>query len=349
MGGKAAVLSIAGVSIANGERMRARVQRWRVPVVFAAAASAAIAISNAYALGPSTSNQAQLAPPASDPQPVQYLGAALDSPVAVQAQPDADAHAQRFTGRVGDDLTASLQKAGVPERQGREYVAILRRAIDLNNGLSVDDKFDLVIERDDEGQLARVLYIGLDRIARADVALLKWTDGKQVIWVNADGVGGENDASMRMPVSGQVTSRFGNRFHPILGHERFHKGVDLRAAAGTPIVAAADGKVVSAGWHGGYGNQVRVMHNGGLETTYGHMSRIAAWAGEAVRRGQVIGYVGSTGLSTGPHLHYEVLKNGRPVNPLGVKMASGPAQLEGAKLHAFHDELRKLLLLPSAG
>ena len=142
---------------------------------------------------------------------------------------------------------------------------------------------------------------------------------------------------------------FGSAVEEVLGHARFHKGVDLRAVAGTPIVAAADGRVSSAGWHGGYGNQVRITHANGIQTTYGHMSRIAARAGEAVRRGQVIGYVGSTGLSTGPHLHYEVYKNGRPVNPLSVKMASGPAQLEGAKLHAFHDELRKLLLLPSAG
>jgi len=342
------VNSIAGVSIAIGEGVRARVQRWRVPVVVAAAASAAIAISNAYALGSTTPAPDSLAPATPAPQQVQYLGAALGQPVQ-QAEPDVDAHAQRFTGRIGENLTAALQNAGVPERQGREYVTILGRAIDLNGGLSVDDKFDLVIEHDDENQPGRLLYIGLDRIARADVALLKWTDGKQVIWVNADGVGGENSAGMRLPVSGQVTSRFGNRFHPILGHERFHKGVDLRAAAGTPIVAAADGRVSSAGWHGGYGNQVRIMHAGGIETTYGHMSRIASWAGEAVRRGQVIGYVGSTGLSTGPHLHYEVLRNGRPVNPLSVKMASGPAQLEGAKLHAFHDELRKLLLLPSAG
>jgi murein DD-endopeptidase MepM/ murein hydrolase activator NlpD len=340
------VNSIAGVNFAKGERMRARVQRWRVPVALAAAGSAAIAISNANALG--STAVPDVSAPAIQPQPVQYLGAALGQPVQ-QAVPDADAHAERFTGRIGDNLTAALERAGVPERQGREYVTILGRAIDLNGGLSVDDKFDLVIERGEDGQLARLAYIGLDRIARADVALLKWTDGKQVIWVNADGVGGESSAGMRLPVSGQITSRFGNRFHPILGRARFHKGVDLRATAGTPIVAAADGRVVSAGWHGGYGNQVAILHAGGIETTYGHMSRFAAAAGQMVRRGQVIGYVGSTGLSTGPHLHYEVLKNGRPVNPLSVKMASGPAQLEGAKLHAFHDELRKLLLLPSAG
>jgi murein DD-endopeptidase MepM/ murein hydrolase activator NlpD len=148
-----------------------------------------------------------------------------------------------------------------------------------------------------------------------------------------------------MPVQGRVTSGFGNRFHPILGYERFHDGVDLAAREGTPIVAAADGRVVSAGWSGGYGRAVEIAHSGGLETRYGHMSRIAAYAGELVHRGEVIGYVGSTGLSTGPHLHFEVMKNGRPVNPMSVKAIGGvPGQLEGAKLVAFHNQLRELLL-----
>ena len=117
-------------------------------------------------------------------------------------QPAADIGARRFTGRVGADMSHSLLAAGVPERQGREYIALLGRAIDLAGGLTVDDRFDLVIERTPDGKLARLLYAGLDRVGRADVELLKWTDGKQVIWVNADGVGGENSQGMRMPVSG---------------------------------------------------------------------------------------------------------------------------------------------------
>jgi murein DD-endopeptidase MepM/ murein hydrolase activator NlpD len=254
---------------------------------------------------------------------------------------------QRFTGRVGPDLSVALQAAGVPEPQGREYVALLARAIPLANGLSVDDRFDLVVERGDDNSLGQVVYAGMDRIARADVELLKWTDGKQVIWVNADQVGGDGASqAMRMPVAGRVSSGFGRRFHPILGYARMHDGVDLAAAAGTPIVAAADGRITSAGWHGGYGRAVSIAHGEGVQTTYGHMSRIAAYPGEQVHRGQVIGYVGSTGLSTGPHLHFEVTRKGRPVNPLSVKMSAGPGQLEGAKLRAFQDELRAVLLVP---
>jgi murein DD-endopeptidase MepM/ murein hydrolase activator NlpD len=165
-----------------------------------------------------------------------------------------------------------------------------------------------------------------------------------MIWVNADGVGGSSARGMRMPVPGRMTSGFGERFHPILGYERMHTGVDLAAAMGTPIVAAADGRVVSAGWHGGYGQLVAIAHTGGIETMYGHMSRIVAWSGEMVRQGQLIGYVGATGLATGPHLHYEVRKDGRPVNPMSFKMAGGPAQLEGEKLHQFQDTLRGLLM-----
>ena len=236
----------------------------------------------------------------------------------------------------------------MPERQGREYVAVLSHATPLAGGLSVDDRFDLVVQRRADGSLGQLLYIGLDRVGRPDAEFMKWTNGREVIWVNADGLGGESNAVLRMPVSGRVTSSFGQRFHPILGYTRMHEGVDLRAAAGTAIVAAADGRVVAVGWRGGYGRQVAILHGGEIETTYSHMSAIAAHAGELVRRGQLIGYVGASGLATGPHLHFEVIKNGRPVNPLTAKLAIGPAQLEGEKLHRFHEELRALLLLPGA-
>lgn len=113
----------------------------------------------------------------------------------------------------------------------------------------------------------------------------------------------------------RLTSGFGPRVHPILGGVRNHSGVDLAAAAGTPVRATADGVVSQAGWAGGYGLLVAIRHPSGTVTRYGHMSRIAAESGGIVRKGDVIGYVGSTGRSTGPHLHYEVLVNGRAVDP----------------------------------
>jgi murein DD-endopeptidase MepM/ murein hydrolase activator NlpD len=268
--------------------------------------------------------------------PAAYVGGA-------EAPPTADAAAEpdhvRATGRIGSDLSAALLAAGVPERIGREYVAVLARAIPLANGLTVEDRFDLVYEPGGQG---RLLYSGLDRVGRSDLELVKWSDGKSIIWVNADGGTMSGGGAMRRPVPGRVTSGFGERFHPILGYERLHKGVDLHAAMGAPIVAAADGKVVSAGWRGGYGREVAIAHAGGIQTLYGHMSRIAAHSGQMVRQGEVIGYVGSSGLATGPHLHYEVLKNGRPVNPLSVKLA-GPVPVDGAKMHALRDRLRGLL------
>jgi len=112
-----------------------------------------------------------------------------------------------------------------------------------------------------------------------------------------------------------LTSTFGPRWHPVLGMVRGHSGIDLAAPMGSPIVATSDGVVGEADWRGGYGLFVAIQHGGGIETRYGHMSRIAVAPGQQVRKGDVIGYVGSPGLSTGPHLHYEVRVNGQAVNP----------------------------------
>jgi murein DD-endopeptidase MepM/ murein hydrolase activator NlpD len=123
-----------------------------------------------------------------------------------------------------------------------------------------------------------------------------------------------------MPLAGAaLTSGFGMREHPLLGGLRAHYGVDLAAPAGAPIMATQDGVVSLANWAGGYGLAVALDHGGGLETRYGHMSRLNVVPGQRVHQGDVIGYVGSTGLSTGPHLHYEVRINGQPVNPLRAK------------------------------
>ena len=141
---------------------------------------------------------------------------------------------------------------------------------------------------------------------------------------------------IRMPIPyARLTSKFGSRRHPVLGKVRMHKGVDYAAGTGTPIMAAGDARVAFAGWTGGYGRAVVLDHGRGYTTLYGHMSRFGKIkAGQRVGQGTVIGYVGSTGLATGPHLHYEFRVNGVHRNPLSVTMPP-PDPLSGAALAAF--------------
>ena len=263
-------------------------------------------------------------------------------PIAVDETP------LRIRGRVGGSLYRSARAAGVPARLVESYIRALTSQISVPSGLASDDRFDLIIEHrraaTGETEVGPLLYAGLERASGRDLQLMQWASGGRAQWFEASGVGRES-GGLQQPVPGRITSNYGLRMHPILGYSRMHRGVDFRAAHGTPILAAADGRVTGAGWAGGYGRQVRLSHSGGLASSYSHMSRIAVQPGTRVRRGQVIGYVGSTGLSTGPHLHYEMYRNGRTINPRSVRFVTR-AQLSGGELASFRSRLRGLLSTP---
>lgn len=155
------------------------------------------------------------------------------------------------------------------------------------------------------------LVVGADKVqGRAIYGPRKDSEG------SAMSFGGGMPSAMPL-ARARLTSSFGFRTHPLHGGSRMHSGVDLAAPQGTPVQATADGVVTSAGWRGGYGILISLGHGSGVQTRYAHLSAIAVQPGTRVRAGQVIGYVGSTGNSTGPHLHYEVRVNGRAINPLG--------------------------------
>jgi murein DD-endopeptidase MepM/ murein hydrolase activator NlpD len=265
-------------------------------------------------------------------------------PIAVDDTP------LRIQGVVGSSLYRSARAAGVPARAVEAYIRAVASQVSISD-VGSGDRFDIIVEHrraeTGESESGRLLYAGLDRAAGKDLQLMEWSQGGRSQWFEASGVGRQS-GTLHRPVPGTVSSNFGMRRHPILGYSRMHKGMDFRAGYGTPILAATDGRVTAAGWAGGYGRQVRIAHPGGLLTSYSHMSRIVARPGSMVRQGQVIGYVGSTGLSTGPHLHYELYKNGVPVNPASVRFVSR-AQLSGGDLAAFRQKLRGLLSVPAGG
>ena len=256
----------------------------------------------------------------------------------------------RIQGRVGASLFAAARSAGAPATAIQTYLRAMAQHVSVG-AIRANDRFDLIIAHrraaTGETETGGLLFAGLDESKKV-LRLLKWDmDGKEQ-WFDAAGVG-EQHGEMKLPVANaHITSGFGNRFHPILGYSRMHQGVDYGAPMGSPIDAATDGVVSFAGWHGGHGNYVQIRHAGGMGTGYAHMSRILAHVGDHVRAGQIIGYVGSTGLSTGPHLHFEVFKNNVAINPLGVEFTQA-AQLAGNTLAQFKAKLAHLLSVRVSG
>jgi len=251
-------------------------------------------------------------------------------PIAVDYTP---LHVQ---GQVGGSFYRAARAAGIPMESIEEAIHVLQNKIGFDN-IDSDARFDLVVEQaraaTGEVEHGNLLYIGLER-GDQETKMIQWTIDGHTDWYDLAGVA-EKRAGASMPVANaHQTSGFGMRFHPILGYSRMHQGVDYGAAFGSPIHAIADGKVVYAGWHGGHGNFVKLNHAYGMGSGYGHMSRIAVSLGQYVSQGQIIGYVGSTGLSTGPHLHFETYRNGAVVDPRAVKFAA-TSLLEGKQLAAF--------------
>jgi murein DD-endopeptidase MepM/ murein hydrolase activator NlpD len=256
----------------------------------------------------------------------------------------------RIRGTVGGGLYRAARAAGADPATIQAYLKVLASRLDIGSDIGASDRFDIIVAHrraaTGERETGELLFAGLERAQGKPLNMLKWTQDGREQWFEASGVG-ERRSVLAQPVAGRISSSFGMRFHPILGYSRMHAGMDIAAAWGSPIYAVTDGQIMVAGWHGGHGKYVRIQHAGGLATGYAHMSRIATRVGERVRRGQLIGYVGSTGLSTGPHLHYELYRNGATVNPASIKFTQ-TAQLSGQALAAFRARLAQLKSL-SAG
>lgn len=246
--------------------------------------------------------------------------------------------------RVGGTIDDSLYNAGIAAGLNNallsEFIRIFSYDVDFQREVQPGDRFELFFERhhDDAGKTMKTGRIAVASMTLSGRELRYYfyqpSDGGDADYFTPAG-SSVRKALLRTPIDGaRLTSGFGVRRHPILGYSLMHKGVDFGAQTGTPIQAAGDGVVEMAGWNGSYGQYVRIKHGNGYATAYAHMSRIGVKNGQRVRQGQVIGAVGSTGRSTGPHLHYEVMQNGKQINPTGVRFPSG-RKLEGKEFDRF--------------
>ncbi|HEY8964562.1 MAG TPA: peptidoglycan DD-metalloendopeptidase family protein [Alphaproteobacteria bacterium] len=241
--------------------------------------------------------------------------------------------------KIRTSLSADLQAAGVPASIINEFTKAYSYSVDFARDIWAGDTVDILydVNRTDDGNFVRgetLKYAALTMRGKTSV-IIRFDDKGNVQYYDEKG-NPVKKALLRTPVdAARMTSGFGARRHPVLGYNRMHKGVDFGAPTGTPIYAAGDGIVSRAGKFSGYGNYVSIKHNGTYSTAYGHMSKILVKNGQHVKQGQVIGKVGATGLATGPHLHFEVLKSGTQINPVKAANLSIGDKLGGKTLARF--------------
>jgi murein DD-endopeptidase MepM/ murein hydrolase activator NlpD len=230
---------------------------------------------------------------------------------------------------IKNNLYSSAIEARVNPDTIIEFARIFGFEIDFQRDIRKNDYFKIIYEKyfDENGEFIKsgsILYAHMSVNGR-EISLYKFGNDKDYGYFDINGKSVEK-ALMKTPINGaRLSSSFGMRKHPILGFTKLHTGTDFAAPMGTPIVASGSGTITRAKWCGGGGNCIKIKHNSTYETIYAHMKNFAAGmkAGKKVRQGQTIGYVGSTGMSTGPHLHYVVIVNGKKVNSQKLKLPSG--------------------------
>ncbi|MGY9045041.1 MAG: peptidoglycan DD-metalloendopeptidase family protein [Candidatus Pelagibacterales bacterium] len=251
-------------------------------------------------------------------------------------------------GIIVNSLFASAQKIDVDAEVIVEFARIFGFEIDFQRDIQKNDEFKIFYERfeDDEGENFKngnILFAYLKNSGR-EIKLYRYKDSKNNIgYFTPDGKSIEK-ALMKTPINGaRLSSGFGFRKHPILGYNKLHQGTDFAARRGTPVMASGSGTIERASWFGAYGKYVRIRHNSTYKTAYAHLSKFGRniKAGRKVRQGQIIGYVGSTGRSTGPHLHYEVLVNNKRTNSQRLKLPSGK-KLSKNEMENFNLEKQRI-------
>lgn len=247
----------------------------------------------------------------------------------------------RIAGTIKSSLYVDATRAGLSPQTMIEVIRLFSWDVDFQRDIHPGDRFDVLVTRShlpngDVAGWGTVDFTSLTLRGKAH-RLYRFTSKKNGVEYFDENGRSAQKALMKTPINGaRLSSRFGLRRHPILKYTKLHRGIDFAAPSGTPIFAAGNGTVVYAGRKGGYGNYIRIRHNDRYSTAYAHLKgfRRGVRKGRRVRQGQVIGYVGTTGRSTGPHLHYEVLVRGKQINPLRLKLPSG-RKLKGTELDRF--------------
>ncbi len=250
-------------------------------------------------------------------------------------------------GRIDGSLYMSAKRQGAPDEVIAGLAQMFAYDVDFQREIFGGDEFEAIFEvrYDETGKMVGggdILFGRLNWRSRSKqkgyYRFQPEDGGGSAEYFDAAGESARR-LLMKTPIDGaRLSSGFGTRKHPILGYQKAHKGVDFAASRGTPIMAAGDGVIERSGPYGSFGNYVRIRHAQGYKTAYAHMNAIkkGVRTGARVRQGEVIGYVGSTGRSTGPHLHYEVHLKDKPVNPQSLKIATG-YELGGKELTRFRD------------
>jgi len=241
---------------------------------------------------------------------------------------------------IDKSIYSSLKNINVPDNIIMSFVQLFSFDIDFQRDIRSKNQIRILFEqfKDKDGKLIKTGSIFFAEIVLTKDAyeLYKFEDNNDIEYFNSDGKSATK-ALMKTPINGaRLSSAYGMRKHPILGYNKKHMGVDFAAPIGTPIMAAGTGHIEYVGTNGGAGKYIRIKHLNGYKTSYSHLSSYASGMQKNVRvkQGQTIGYVGSTGLSTGPHLHYEVIFNGEKINPMKMKLPSGK-KLKGTSLNNF--------------